>query len=162
MDGLEDPEIQKSVRMEDLKDLIFGLLYVLKIEATTQASHRDRHSILGARVTGDTRVQHWFSRNGVPLELLSDQGRNFDSAACKRLSKVLGINEIRTTALHPQSDGMVERCNWTNLNNLSLLVSSNQQDSDKKQPLLLLVYRSTAHETTGYFPSQMLFGCDLR
>ncbi|GFX01434.1 retrovirus-related Pol polyprotein from transposon 412 [Trichonephila clavipes] len=75
-------------------------------------------------------VQHWISRFGVPLQLHSDQGRNFDSAVCKRLCEILAIDKTRTTALHPQSDGMVER--------------------------------SAVHETTGYSPSQMLFGRDLR
>ncbi|GFX43848.1 retrovirus-related Pol polyprotein from transposon 412 [Trichonephila clavipes] len=57
---------------------------------------------------------------------------------------------------------MVERFNRTILNSLSLLVSSNQQDWDKKLPFFLLAYRSAVHETTGYSPSQMLFGRDLR
>ncbi|GFU61678.1 retrovirus-related Pol polyprotein from transposon 412 [Trichonephila clavipes] len=56
---------------------------------------------------------------------------------------------------------MVERFNWTILHSLSLLVSSNQQDWDKKLPFFLLAYRSAIHETTGYSPSQMLFGRDL-
>ncbi|GFX36761.1 retrovirus-related Pol polyprotein from transposon 412 [Trichonephila clavipes] len=57
---------------------------------------------------------------------------------------------------------MVERFNRTILNSLSLLVSSNQQDWDRKLPFFLLAYRSAVHETTGYSPSQMLFGRDLR
>ncbi|GFV89409.1 retrovirus-related Pol polyprotein from transposon 412 [Trichonephila clavipes] len=57
---------------------------------------------------------------------------------------------------------MVERFNRTILNNLSLMVSKNQQDWDQKVPLFLLAYRSAVHETTGYSPSQMLFGRDLR
>ncbi|GFU87651.1 hypothetical protein TNCV_2935731 [Trichonephila clavipes] len=107
-------------------------------------------------------VQHWISRFGVPLQLHSDQGRNFDSAVCKRLCEILTIDKTRTTALHPQSDGMVERFNRTILNSLSLLVSSNQQDWDKKLPFILLAYRSAVHETTGYSPSQLLFRRDLR
>ncbi|GFW77832.1 hypothetical protein TNCV_3404071 [Trichonephila clavipes] len=107
-------------------------------------------------------VQHWISQFGVPLQLHSDQGRNFDSAVCKRLCEILAIDKTRTTALHPQSDSMVERFNRTILNSLSLLVSSNQQDWDKKLPFFLLAYRSAVHETTGYSPSQMLFGHDLR
>ncbi|GFW44360.1 retrovirus-related Pol polyprotein from transposon 412 [Trichonephila clavipes] len=75
-------------------------------------------------------VQHWISQFGIPLQLHSDQRRNFDSAVCKRLCEILAIDKTRTTALHPQSDGMVER--------------------------------SAVHETTGYSPSQMLFGHDLR
>ncbi|GFU60856.1 retrovirus-related Pol polyprotein from transposon 412 [Trichonephila clavipes] len=83
-------------------------------------------------------VQLWISRFGVPLQLHSDQGRNFDSAVCKILCEILSIDKTRTTALHPQSDGMVERFNRTILNSLSLLVSSNQQDWDKKLPFFLL------------------------
>ncbi|KAF8771831.1 Retrovirus-related Pol polyprotein like [Argiope bruennichi] len=86
---------------------------------------------------------------------------NFDSAVCRRLYEILGIDKTRTTALHPQSDGMVERFNRTILNSLSLLVSSNQQDWDKKLPFFLFAYRSAVHEITGCSPSQMLFGRDL-
>ncbi|GFX81922.1 retrovirus-related Pol polyprotein from transposon 412 [Trichonephila clavipes] len=109
----------------------------------------------------EVSVQHRISRFGVPLQLHSDQGRNFDFAVCKRLCEILAIDKTRT-ALHPQSDGMVERFNRTILNSLSLLVSSNQKDWDKKLPFFLLAYRSAVHETTGYSPSQMLFRRDLR
>ncbi|KAF8774751.1 Retrovirus-related Pol polyprotein like [Argiope bruennichi] len=115
-----------------------------------------------APTVAEILVQHWISRYGVPLQLHSDQGRNFDSAVCRRQCEILGIDKTRTTALHPQSDGMVERFNRTILNSLSLLVSSNQQYWDKKLPLFLISYRSAIHETTGYSPSQMLFGRDIR
>ncbi|GFX07204.1 retrovirus-related Pol polyprotein from transposon 412 [Trichonephila clavipes] len=115
-----------------------------------------------ASAVAEVLVQHWISRFGVPLQLHSDQGRNFDSAVCKRLCEILTIDETRTTVLHPQSDGMVERFNRTILNSLSLQLSSNQKDWDKKLPFFLLAYRSAVHETTGYSPSQMLFGRDLR
>ncbi|GFX96816.1 uncharacterized protein TNCV_1648511 [Trichonephila clavipes] len=45
VDGLKEGEIQKAVRMADVQDLKSALLYALKLEAATQASHRDRHSI---------------------------------------------------------------------------------------------------------------------
>ncbi|GFX59833.1 retrovirus-related Pol polyprotein from transposon 412 [Trichonephila clavipes] len=81
-----------------------------------------------ASTVAEVLVQHWISRFGVPLQLHSDQGRNFDSAVCKRLCEILANDKTRTTALHPQSDGMVDRLNRTILNSPSLLVSSNQQD----------------------------------
>ncbi|GFW99443.1 retrovirus-related Pol polyprotein from transposon 412 [Trichonephila clavipes] len=115
-----------------------------------------------ASTVAEVLVQHWISRFGVPLQLHSDQGRNFDSAVCKRLCEILAIDKTKTTALHPQSDGLVERFNRTILNRLSLLVSSNQQDWYKKLPFFLLAYRSAVHETTGYSPSLMLFGRDFR
>ncbi|GFT14493.1 hypothetical protein TNCV_4004511 [Trichonephila clavipes] len=111
-----------------------------------------------ATTVAEVLVQHWISRFGVPLQLHSDQGRNFDSAVCKRLCEILAIDKTRTTALHPQSDGMVERFNQTILNSLCLLVSSNQQDWDKKLSFSLLAYRSAVHETTGFSPFQVFFG----
>ncbi|GFX04395.1 retrovirus-related Pol polyprotein from transposon 412 [Trichonephila clavipes] len=117
---------------------------------------------LEAPTVAEAVVQHWISRYGVPLQLHSDQGRNFISAVLKGVCELLGIDKTKTTPLHPQSDGMVERFNRTILNNLSLMVSKNQQDWDQKVPLFLLAYRSAVHETTGYSPSQMLFDRDLR
>ncbi|GFV24847.1 uncharacterized protein TNCV_883151 [Trichonephila clavipes] len=53
VNGLKEGEIQKAVRMADVQDLKSALLYALKLEAATQASRKDRHSIRGARVTAD-------------------------------------------------------------------------------------------------------------
>ncbi|GFY02121.1 uncharacterized protein TNCV_5099821 [Trichonephila clavipes] len=53
VDGLKDGEIQKAVRMADVQDLKFALLYALKLEAANEASCRDRHSIRGIRENAD-------------------------------------------------------------------------------------------------------------
>ncbi|GFX93543.1 uncharacterized protein TNCV_1094831 [Trichonephila clavipes] len=45
VDDLKDGEVQKAVRMADVQDLKSAHLYALKLEATTQASHRDHQSI---------------------------------------------------------------------------------------------------------------------
>ncbi|GFT12586.1 nucleobindin-2 [Trichonephila clavipes] len=89
-------------------------------------------------------------------------GKKFRLCRIEGVCELLGIDKTKTTPLHPQSDGMVERFNRTILNNLSLMVSKNQQDWDQKVPLFLLAYRSAVHKTTGYSPSQMLFGRNLR
>jgi hypothetical protein len=115
-----------------------------------------------ATTVADALLQNWISRYGTPLQLHSDQGKNFTSAVCKELYKLLNIDKTQTTPLHPQSDGMVERFNRTIMNSLSHLVSKDQQDWDQKLPLFLLAYRSAVHETTGFTPSQMLFGRELR
>ncbi|GFT72305.1 retrovirus-related Pol polyprotein from transposon 412 [Trichonephila clavipes] len=73
-----------------------------------------------ASTVAEVLVQHWISRFGVPLQLHSDQGINFDYAVCKRLCEIFAFDKTRTTALHLQSDGMMERFNGTILNSLSL------------------------------------------
>ena len=113
-------------------------------------------------IVAEILVQQWVSRFGIPLEIHSDQGTNFTSAVFKGLCQNLGINKTQTTHLHNWFNGVVERFKSIILNNLSLLVFQNQQDCDLKLPLSLLAYRGAANETTGYTPSQMQFGRELR
>ncbi|GBM87176.1 hypothetical protein AVEN_78691-1 [Araneus ventricosus] len=94
--------------------------------------------------------------------LHSDQSTNFNSALFADICKLLGLPKTRMTALHPESDGMVERFNRTILNHLSLFVSKNQTDWDTHLPLFILAYRSADHEATGCTPADMLFGRTLR
>ncbi|GBL93495.1 hypothetical protein AVEN_266064-1 [Araneus ventricosus] len=56
-------------------------------------------------------VRTWISRYVVPIILHSDQGTNFNSTLFTELGRLLGILKTRTTALHPESDGMIERIN---------------------------------------------------
>jgi len=55
----------------------------------------------------------FFRRFGYPLQILTDQGRNFESALFKEMCALTGVNKSRTTPFHPQSDGLTERANRT-------------------------------------------------
>ena len=54
-------------------------------------------------------VHNFCCRYGAPMEIHTDQGRNFKSGVFKELCRLLGIRKTRTTPLHPQLDGMVEK-----------------------------------------------------
>ena len=58
-----------------------------------------------------TLVDKYFCRFGLPEHLHSDQGKQFESDLLKEVCRVLWITKSRTTAYHPQSDGLVERYN---------------------------------------------------
>ncbi|UYV72285.1 K02A2.6-like, partial [Cordylochernes scorpioides] len=115
-----------------------------------------------AETVAETFISQFFSRFGVPMQIHTDQRRNFESRLFAQMCKLLGSHKTRTTPLHPQSDGMVERFNRTLASQLSLFVAQNQRDWDSQLPILLMAYRSSVHETTGYSPAKMLFGRELK
>jgi cleavage and polyadenylation specificity factor subunit 1 len=55
----------------------------------------------------------WVARFGVPLDLITDRGQQFESQLFHHLSQILGFHRIRTTAYHPQSNGLLERAHRT-------------------------------------------------
>ena len=53
-------------------------------------------------------VNNFICRFGVPHQIHTDQGRQFESGLFKELCARLLIDKTRTTAFRPQSDGLVE------------------------------------------------------
>ena len=51
-------------------------------------------------------LEGWVMRLGVPRELHTDRGTNFESEIFVSMCKVLGIHKTRTTARNPKSDGL--------------------------------------------------------
>ena len=96
---------------------------------------------------------------GVPSILHSDQGRNFESEMLHQMLQAFGIKKSRTTAYHPQCDGMVERFNRSLLQLLRCYVSA-EGDWETYLPLVLYAYRTAPHSTTGVSPFQLMFGRD--
>jgi transposase InsO family protein len=119
-------------------------------------------SNMRTKTIAEVFVREIVCRYGVPLEVHTDQGRNFDSNLIKELTQLLGIRKTRATPLHPQSNGQVERQNRTILEYLSKYITDNQKDWDRWVSLYLLAYRSSIHTTTGVTPAEMYTGTDLR
>ena len=76
--------------------------------------------------------------------------------------ELLDIKKTRTTAYHPQSDGMVERFNQTLEAQLSKFADHNQRYWDQHLPFLMMAYRSAVHDTTGNTPARMMLSRDLK
>lgn len=65
---------------------------------------------------------------GVPKEIHSDQGTNFESGLFKEMCELLNMEKTRTTPFRPKSDGMVERANQTIQNMFSAFIDPMQRD----------------------------------
>lgn len=114
-----------------------------------------------AKTVAEIFVNQIVSRHGIPLEVHTDQERNFESELFSEVMRLLGVRKTKTTSLYPQSDGQVERQHQTITNYLAKYVAENQKDWDRWIPMFLLAYRSLKHDITGFTPAELCYGRDL-
>lgn len=104
-------------------------------------------------------VNVWFSRFGIPTRITTDQGRQFESHLFNELSRMLGIDHLRTTAYHPQSNGLIERWHRTLK---SSIMAHEQYDWPNRLPIILLGLRSTYKPDIKSTAAQLVYGTTLR
>ena len=103
-----------------------------------------------------------FARTGIPDEILTDRGANFCSELMTEFLKLLGVRSIKTSAYHPETDGMVERFNGTLKAGLRKYIEKFEGQWHKALPYILFAYREIPHSTTGFSPFELLFGKNPR
>ena len=103
-------------------------------------------------------VFEFICRYGIPFELHSDQGSNFQSELFQEVCSLLSIKKTRCTPYRPSSNGLIERFNSTLGRMLKKFVDRNSDDWDQYIGLLMAAYRSTKHPSTGYSPNEMMLG----
>jgi len=96
-----------------------------------------------------------FSRTGIPSQILSDQGAQFMSSLVKELCLLLSIDRVRTTAYHPQSNGMLERMHGT-LEAMLAKAHSKGLDWSRQVPFALFALRQVPSRSTGFSPYRWL------
>jgi len=101
-------------------------------------------------------------RYGCPLDLHTDQGRNFEGAIFKELCELLQIRKTRTSPYHPQCNGQCERFNRTLLSMIRASIDGQQELWDQQLAILTAAYRATPHENTGLTPNMMMLGREVR
>ena len=107
-------------------------------------------------------MEGFIARFGLPKQIHSDQGSQFESKLFQSLCKLLGIDKTRTTSYHPQSNGFIERYNRTLENILSKLIDNEQRSWDDALPYAMMAYRSSVHELTNQSPAKMLLGREIQ
>ena len=111
-----------------------------------------------AQSVADAFFNQVVCRFGMPAVIHSDQGREFENKILQELCLIGGSHKTRTAPYHPESDGMVERFNRTLLMMLAMFAGKNRDDWDDLLPAVMMAYRSSVHESTGYSPYRLMFG----
>ena len=106
----------------------------------------------------DAFFQYIVCHFGMSSDIHSDQRREFENKVMHELCLLCGSHKTRTTPYYPESDGLVERFNRTLLMMLAMFAGENKDDWDDILPAVMMAYRSSVHESTGFSPYRLMFG----
>ena len=99
---------------------------------------------------------------GSPRQIITDQGAAFTSHQWRAMMKMWKIQHVTTSAANPQANGQVERMNQTILKSLRRTLTPKKELWPDILQFVLMDYRVSTQDTTGYSPSQLLFGRQMR
>jgi hypothetical protein len=110
-----------------------------------------------AKTTAAAFAAAVLGRYGCPAEVLTDQGSEWEEQFQQMLLDCM-IDHRRTSAHHPQADGLAERCVATVKRALSKLCAAegSQLDWDRHLPWLMLGYNCSPSKATGLSPYQLM------
>jgi len=103
----------------------------------------------------------FFAAFGLPRQLHSDLGENFESKLFYELCLLAGVNKSHTTAFHLESDGQTERMIRTLLQMLKTTADDNPATWPQRLPTVMAAYRMTVHKTTGMIPNMAMLGQEV-
>ena len=114
-----------------------------------------------AKTIVEVIVNEFVCRFGTPLQILSDQGSNFQADIFSQVCNFLQIDKTRTSSMRPQANGSVERFNRTLQAMLTMYCEDDQKNWDKYLPQVLMAYRAYNQSTTGKTPNKMNLGREV-
>ena len=108
--------------------------------------------------TAQVLYNEYFSVFRFLQRLMSDQGTRFTSKVIQAMCSLLGIEKIRMTPYHPQSNGSAKRVHQT----LQRMIGKLDPECCRKWPAhlgsMLIAYNTTRSLVTGFSPYYLMFG----
>ena len=115
-----------------------------------------------ARTTAKTLRNGYFGLFGAPAYLISDQGKAFMGHLITNLCELYGVQKLRTSPYHAQTNGQVEWMNQTIIHVIGKLEQDKKACWSEHLPEMLSAYNGTRSAVTGYSPYFLLFGRKAR
>ncbi|KAL5549045.1 hypothetical protein UlMin_004276 [Ulmus minor] len=99
-------------------------------------------------------------RFGVPRELVSDHGTQFENEKLQSICDRLGIIKVFSSPAHPKSNGQVEAVNKTIKQTLKKKLEKSKGAWVDELPLVLWAYRTSFRAATGETPFSLAYGVE--
>ena len=106
----------------------------------------------------ETLRNGYFGLFDAPAYLVSYQGKAFTGHIITHLCDLYGVQKLRTSPYHAQTNGQVERMNQTIICMIGKLEEDKKACWSEHLPELLLAYNTTHSAVTGYSPYYLLLG----
>ena len=106
-------------------------------------------------------VEGFIARFGCPLQIHTDQVRNFIGNLFTQVCQLLQIVKTRTTPYHPASNAQVVWFNKMLLQIICVYLKGNQRTWDENLQLLAGAIRASVHRTTGFTANRMMLGREV-
>ena len=110
-----------------------------------------------ACTAAETLRIRYFGLFGAPAYLVSDQGKAFTGHVITHLCELYGVQKLRTSPYHAQTNGQVECMNQTIIRMIGKLEEDRKACWSEHLPELLMAYNATCSAVTGYSPYYLLF-----
>jgi transposase InsO family protein len=111
-----------------------------------------------AEVIARLLLEHVIPLVGCPEQILSDQGAQFSSGLLSALSQFFDTKLIRTSAYHPQTNGMLERFHRPLKDILAKMSNENQRNWDECLPFALLAIQNSRQDSHRFTPAEVALG----
>ena len=109
-------------------------------------------------------IATWVCRFGTPSDISSDRGSQFTSELWNAVAGGLGVKLHRTTAYHPQANGLCERFHRSMKASLKASLKAGLTDGNwvDKLPWVMLGLRTAPKEDLQCSTAEMVYGQPLR
>ena len=115
-----------------------------------------------ASTVAEAIFNRWICRYGVPLDIVTDKGREFCAELTESLLKKLGTSHFKTAPYHPQTNSQAEVANKTIAKYLNSFVDDTTLDWEQYVYPLMFSYNTSFHRSILNTPHMLNFGVAAR
>jgi hypothetical protein len=105
-------------------------------------------------------LNRWICCFGLPLEIVTDQGKKFTKQMASQLCKALNIRHSTTSSYHPQCNSQAEVCNKTIAKYLAAFVDKSTLDWEPYVPALMFAYSTNFHRSIQATPFSLTYSLE--